>query len=216
MGTIKMKPLTNKQKTVLEFVGHYSQRRGFPPTLREIGDGTGLSNISAVCGHISALEKKGYISKEADKARSIRVIYAPSVFSKIKRQLHEFASTDKGVLHKVVYGVALVTRKRRDHFVDEPREWFDEAIERRAVEHGWTFIRKQIKPNHIVLVIEVWPNHSPELVISRIRQAGNAVRLRHLTHFPGRSLWAKGYAATTNLESLDDMVKQLLENTPKE
>lgn len=211
-----MKPLTNKQRTVLEFVGHYSQRRGFPPTLREIGDGTGLSNISAVRGHISALEKKGYITKEADKARSIRVVHIPSVFSKLKRQLHEFASTDKGVLHKVVYGVAIATRKSRNHFVDEAKEWIDEALEQRAVEHGWTFIKKEIKNNHIILIVEVWPNHSPELVVSRIRQTGNAVRLRHLTHFPGRSLWAKGYAATTNLESLDEMVQQLLENTPKE
>jgi REP element-mobilizing transposase RayT len=216
MSTIKMKPLTNKQRTVLEFVGQYSHRRGFPPTLREIGEGTGLSNISAVRGHITALEKKGYLTKEADKARSIRVVYAPSVFSKIKRQLHGFASTDKGVLHKVVYGIGLVTRKRRNHCVGERLQWIDEALERRAVEHGWTFLRKQIKPNHIILVVEVWPNHSPELVVSRIRQAGNAVRLRHLTHFPGKSLWAKGYAATTNLENLDDMVQQLLENTTKE
>jgi len=211
-----MKPLTNKQRTVLEFVGQYSHRRGFPPTLREIGEGTGLSNISAVRGHITALQKKGYITKQADKARSIRVVYTPSVFSKIKRQLHEFVSTDKGVLHKVVYGVALVARKRRAHFVGEQLQWIDEALERRAVEHGWTFLRKQIKPDHINLVVEVWPNHSPELVVSRIRQTGNAVRLRHLTHFPGKSLWAKGYVATTNLDSLDDMVQQLLENTTKE
>ncbi|MDD1776655.1 MAG: transposase [Candidatus Helarchaeota archaeon] len=211
-----MKPLTNKQRTVLEFVGQYSRNRGFPPTLREIGEGTGLSNISAVRGHIIALEKKGYITKEAEKARSIRVVHTPSVFSKIKRQLHEFISTDKGVLHKIVYGVALVTRKRRHHFVGEQLRWIDEALEQRVVEHGWTFLRKQIKPDHIILVVEVWPNHSPELVVSRIRQAGNAVRLRHLMHFPGKSLWAKGFAATTNLESLDDMVQQLLENAERE
>lgn len=211
-----MKPLTNRQRVVLEFVGEYSQEKGFPPTLREIGEGTDVPNISAVRGHIAALEKKGYITKEADKARSIRIVYAPSVFSKLKHQLHEFASTDTGVLHKVIYGVALVTRKCRNHFTDETREWINDALERRAVEHGWTFIRKEIKSNHIILVVEVWPNHSPELVVSRIRQAGNAVRLRHLTHFPGKSLWAKGYAATTNLESLDDMLEQLLENTLKE
>ena len=112
--------------------------------------------------------------------------------------------------------MALVTRKCRDFFVEERREGIDEALERRAVEHGWTFVRKLIRSNHIILVVEVWPNHSPELVVSRIRQAGNAVRLRHLTHFPGRSLWERGYVATTNLESLDDMVQQLLENTEKE
>jgi REP element-mobilizing transposase RayT len=216
MNTIKIKPLTNKQKAVLAFVGQYCHDRGFPPTLREIGQGMDLSNISAVRGHIIALEKKGYITKEADKARSIRVVHTPSVFSKIKRQLHEFASTDKGVIHKVVYGVALATRKRRNHFVGQQLEWMDEAIEQRAIEHGWKILRKQIKPDHIILVVEVWPNHSPELVVSRIRLAGNAVRLRHLMHFPGKSLWAKGYAVTTNLESLDDIVQQLLEDTAKE
>jgi REP element-mobilizing transposase RayT len=171
-----MKPLTRRQSTVLEFVAKYSNRRGFPPTLREIGGGTGLSNISAVRGHI-------------------------------------FARTDKGVLHKIIYGVALATRKHRDYFVGERKRWIDKALKRRAVEHGWTFLRKQIEPDHIVLVVEVWPNHSPELVVSRIRQSGNRIRLRHIKHFPGKSLWAKGYVATTNLESLDDMVSELLQDT---
>ncbi|MCJ7694495.1 MAG: transposase [Anaerolineaceae bacterium] len=208
-----MKPLTSRQSTVLEFVAKYSDRRGFPPTLREIGDGTGLSNISAVCGHIAAIEKKGYITKDPDKARSIRIVHSPSTLSKFKRHLHKFARTDKGVLHKIVYGVALATRKHREYFVGERKRWIDEALKRRAVEHGWTFLRKQIEPDHIVLVVEAWPNHSPELVVSRIRQSGNKIRLRHVKHFPGKSLWAKGYVATTNLESLDEMVLQLLHDT---
>jgi len=206
-----MKPLTRKQKIVLDFVAEYCCKQGFPPTLREIGEGISLSNISAVRGHIVALVKKGYITKEEDKARSIRVVHSPSAFSRIKRQLHKFARTDKGVLHKVVYGVALVTNKRQKHFIGNRRKWIVEALERRAIEHGWTFIHKKIESDHVILVVDVWPNHSPELVVSRIRQAGNAVRLRHLKHFPGKTLWAKGYAATTDLESLDDMVLQLLQ-----
>ena len=208
-----MKPLTSRQSAILEFVVKYSDRKGFPPTLREIGEGNGLSNISAVRGHIAALEKKGYITKDADKARSIRIVHSPSALSRLKRQLHEFARTDKGVLHKIIYGVALATRKHRDYFVGERKRWLDKALKRRAVEHGWIFLRKQIDPDHIVLVVEVWPNHSPELVVSRIRQSGNMIRLRHLKHFPGKSLWAKGYVATTNLESLDEMVSQLLHDT---
>ena len=211
-----MKPLTNRQSTVLEFVADYSDKRGFPPTLREIGDAIGLPNVSAVRGHIQALVNKGYITKDADKARSISIVHAPSAFSKFKRQLHEFVHTDQGVLHKVVYGVALAARKRRRHFLGKGREWLDEALEQRAVEHGWKFLRKQIEPDHIILVVEVWPNHSPDLVVSRIRQSGNRIRLRHAMHFPGRWLWAEGYVATTNLESLGDMAEQLLHDTPQE
>jgi repressor LexA len=205
-----MKPLTSRQSAILEFVAKYSDRKGFPPTLREIGEGNGLSNVSAVRGHIAALEKKGYITKDADKARSIRIIHSPSALSKLKRQLHEFVRTDKGVLHKVIYGVALVTRKHRDYFVGERKGLIDKALKRRAVEHGWTLLRKQIEPDHIIVIVEVWPNHSPELVVSRIRQSVNRIHLRHI---PGKSLWAKGYVATTNLESLDDMLLELLKNT---
>jgi repressor LexA len=208
-----MKPLTSRQKTVLDYIGQSSQERGYPPTLREIGEATGVSNISAVRGHIAALEKKGYISKEADKARSIRVIHSPSVISKLKRQLHQFARTDEGVLHKIIYGIGLVTRKGREHFVGKGRELIEEVLRQREVEHGWKILRKQIKPNFIILVVEVWPNHSPEQVVSRIRQSGNKMRLRHLRTFPGKSLWTKGYTATTNIESLDDMVQQLLDDT---
>ena len=211
-----MKPLTNKQRTILEFIGEYLHRKGFPPTLREIGLGTEIFNISAVRGHISALERKGYITKEADKARSIRVVYGPSVLSKIKRQLHDFACTDKGVIHKIVYGLVLATRKKREHFVEERIPWIDEALEKEAIDHGWKLIRKQINPDHIIVVVQVWANHSPEQVVSRIRQAGNVVRLKHLKHFPGKSLWARGYVATTELENLEEMTKQLLENAPKE
>jgi repressor LexA len=211
-----MKQLTDRQKLVLEFVGAYSHRKGFPPTLREIGLGTEIFNISAVRGHISALERKGYITKEADKARSIQVVHGPSVLSKIKRQLHNFACTDKGVIHKIVYGLILVTRKKREHFVEERIQWIDEALDKEAIEHGWKLIRKQINPDHIIIVVEVWANHSPEQVVSRIRQAGSMVRLKHLKYFPGRSLWARGYAATTELEGLDEMAEQLLENTKKE
>ncbi|MHC4145481.1 MAG: transposase, partial [Planctomycetota bacterium] len=78
---------------------------------------------------------------------------------------------------------------------------------------GWKFLRKQIEPDHIVLVVDTWPNHSPGLVVSRVRQTGNKVRSRHAKHFQGKSLWAKGYVVTTDLECLDDMVRQLLQET---
>jgi REP element-mobilizing transposase RayT len=206
-----MRPLTHKQSVLLEFVVEFLSEEGFPPTLREIGDGTGLANISAVRGHVMALEKKGYIRKDPDKARSIRILRVPSTFSKLKRQLHEFVRTNEGVLHKIVYGVALATRNRREQFLGERKRWISEALEQRAVEHDWKFLRKQIEPDHIVLVVDVWPNHSPDLVVSRIRLTGNRVRSQHAKHFEGKSLWAKGYVATTDLACLDDMVSQLLQ-----
>jgi REP element-mobilizing transposase RayT len=178
--------------------------------MREIGEAIGLANTSAVRGHLRALEKKGYITKDPDKARSIRVVRSPSVLSRFKRKLHRFAGTDEGVLHRVVYGLGLATYRRRACFTGQRQSRLAEALDRRAVEHGWTFLDKRIEKDHVVLVVRVWPNHSPRLVVSRVRQAGEALRRRCPAEFPGRRMWARGCAVTTDLGELEEMVAQLL------
>ncbi|MCP4711057.1 MAG: hypothetical protein GY869_20755 [Planctomycetes bacterium] len=205
-----MKPLTQKQEQVLDFVGQYSQEQGFPPTMREIGQAIDLPNISAVRGHLAALEKKGYINKDPDKARSIRIIHSPSLLSRFKRKLHEFAKTDKGVYHRVVYGLVLVTYRKKPYLVGEQRKWFEAALERRTVEHGWTIVKKRFGRDHIVMMVEVWPNHSPELVAARIRETGNRLRRKHPKIFSSNSFWARGYAITTDLDRLDEIAQHYL------
>lgn len=207
-----MKPLTRKQQIVLAFLQGYSQDHGFPPTMREIGQGIGLPNVSAVRGHLAALERKGYISKDSDKARSIRVLHAPSALSRFKRKLHEIARTDKGVLHHVVYGIAVATKGRNPFFSDRAHELMVQELDKRAVEHGWKFVATSIDPDQVTVVVQAWPNHSPELVARRIRAAGNAVARQCPQALRG-GLWANGYAVTTEPEQLDELRKLLLQET---
>ncbi len=211
-----MKALTQKQEIVLEFLQEYSQDHGFPPTMREIGQGVGVPNVSAVRGHLTALERKGYISKDSDKARSIRVLHSPSVISRFKKRLHEIARTDKGVLHRVVYGIAVVTNGRTPFFSGRANESMVRELDKRAVEHGWNIVTRKVELDHVAIVVEVWPNHSPELVARRIRAAGDSVARRHSQQRRGRTLWADGYAVTTELEHFDELLKLLLEGTKTE
>ena len=205
-----MKPLTHKQTNVLEFLVDFSGRQGFPPTLREIGEEIGLCNLNAVRGHLAALQKKGYITKASDKARAIQIVRTPSSFSRFKKKLHGILRTDEGVLHRVHYGLAWATWRRKKVFTGPLREVMVEAMEKEALEHGWTIQSKKIEPDHIVVVATIWPNHSPELVVRRFQGAGRALqRLRAGSSLHGR-LWAKGYAATTELEILDELVDELL------
>jgi REP element-mobilizing transposase RayT len=87
-----------------------------------------------------------------------------------------------------------------------------EAIDREAIEHGWTIRDKRIEPDHIVVVVETWPNHSPERTVHRLQAAAKAARRRYPDDFPTETLWAKGYAVTTDLDLLDDLVAKLLGN----
>src|SRR5215831_8147492 len=67
-------PLTSRQKAVLDFISRSIERRGYPPTLREIGEHMGIRSTNGVNDHLKALEKKGYLEREDLKSRALRPI----------------------------------------------------------------------------------------------------------------------------------------------
>jgi repressor LexA len=62
-----------KQHEILAFIYEEVADRGFPPTVREICDATGLASTSTVHGHLSRLETHGYIVRDRAKPRAIEV-----------------------------------------------------------------------------------------------------------------------------------------------
>lgn len=66
--------LTERQSGILDFIKQQIKSKGYPPSVREIGDAVGLSSSSTVHSHLSQLEKKGYIKRNAAKPRAIEVI----------------------------------------------------------------------------------------------------------------------------------------------
>ena len=68
-----MKQITERQKEILNFISDYQAENSYPPTVREIGDHFGVS-IRAVQDHITALQKKGFITQTQKKSRSIKVL----------------------------------------------------------------------------------------------------------------------------------------------
>ena len=65
--------LTDRQKQILDFIRISIRDRGFPPSVREIGEATGLKSSSSVHSHLTALEKKGYLKRDASSARALTV-----------------------------------------------------------------------------------------------------------------------------------------------
>jgi len=66
--------LTNRQRKVLEVIRNSVDRRGYPPSIREIGDAVGLTSPSSVAHQLSALERKGYLRRDPNRPRAIEVI----------------------------------------------------------------------------------------------------------------------------------------------
>ncbi|MDZ4654522.1 MAG: transcriptional repressor LexA [Coriobacteriia bacterium] len=66
--------LTRRQQEILDYIRSEIHRRGFPPSVREIGEAVGLSSSSTVHSHLAALEKKGFLRRDPSKPRALEVL----------------------------------------------------------------------------------------------------------------------------------------------
>ena len=69
-----MAELSNKQQQILDYLKTEVRKRGYPPSVREICDAVGLKSTSTVHGHLTRLEKKGYIKRDPTKPRAIEIL----------------------------------------------------------------------------------------------------------------------------------------------
>jgi repressor LexA len=65
--------LTKRQRDILEYILDTVERRGYPPSVREIGEATGLHSPSTVHSHLGTLEERGYLRRDPAKPRAIEV-----------------------------------------------------------------------------------------------------------------------------------------------
>src|SRR5580704_10902629 len=66
------KPATERQKSILDAINAFTSERGYPPSVREIGERVGLSSSSTIHAHLKALEKRGMIHRDPTKPRALR------------------------------------------------------------------------------------------------------------------------------------------------
>lgn len=86
--------LTARQREILDFIRAEIHRRGFPPSVREIGEAVGLSSSSTVHSHLAALEAKGLLRRDPSKPRALEVL--------------DYRDTERGVDYEAVQAVPLV------------------------------------------------------------------------------------------------------------
>ena len=65
--------LTPRQRRVLEVIRSAVERKGYPPSMREIGEAVGLTSSSSVSHQLAALERKGYLRRDPNRPRAIEV-----------------------------------------------------------------------------------------------------------------------------------------------
>jgi repressor LexA len=107
---------TEKQQRILEVIREFTSERGYPPSVREIGERVGLSSSSTVQSHLKTLERRGLLKRDPTKPRALvpasRADDEPAV-----------ASVTLPVVGRVAAGIPITaTENVEDHFV-LPAAW---------------------------------------------------------------------------------------------
>jgi repressor LexA len=78
--------LTGKRREILDFIAAQIRERGYPPSVREIGEAVGLTSSSTVHAHLTTLQKQGYLRRDPTKPRAIEVRYDATSGAVIERR----------------------------------------------------------------------------------------------------------------------------------
>ena len=68
-----MRPISEKQKQILQFIQEYTASEGYPPAVREIAAAVGLRSPSSVHAHVKHLRELGYLEQCAGKTRTVKI-----------------------------------------------------------------------------------------------------------------------------------------------
>lgn len=78
--------LTERQREILDFIVAQQRDRGFPPSVREIGEAVGLTSPSTVHTHLATLQRRGFLRRDPTKPRAIEVTYDQMSGASIERR----------------------------------------------------------------------------------------------------------------------------------
>ena len=78
--------ITRRQRQVLEFIEQHMLEKGYPPSVREIGEAVGLTSPSTVHSHLNTLQRLGYLRRDPTKPRAIEVRWDPNSGAVMERR----------------------------------------------------------------------------------------------------------------------------------
>ena len=119
------KPLTEKQQAILECIARSVEARGYPPSMREIGDAVGLSSLSSVTHQLSRLELGGYIRRDPNRPRALEILVE---LAETSRALEDVADTRAQeaayvpLVGQIAAGVPITADQQVEEIVPLPRQ----------------------------------------------------------------------------------------------
>ncbi|WP_062050880.1 transcriptional repressor LexA [Bacillus sp. JCM 19034] len=111
-----MSKLSKRQQEILDFIKVEVKKKGYPPSVREIGEAVGLASSSTVHGHLSRLEKKGIIRRDPTKPRAIEILDLETNEAFVKERSTNYVP----VIGKVTAGLPITAIENVEDYIPLP------------------------------------------------------------------------------------------------
>jgi len=183
-------PLTERQRTILNVIRTSVSSRGYPPSIREIGDAVGLTSTSSVAHQLRTLERKGYLRRDPNRPRAVDVRGADD---EVVAPVTDVAGSDTlpeptfvPVLGRIAAGGPILAEEAVEDIFPLPRELVgegtlfllkvvgDSMIEAAICDGDWVVVRQQNVANNGDIVAAMLDG---EATVKTFKRAGGQVWL---------------------------------------
>jgi repressor LexA len=178
--------LTDRQRQALHFIAETVRERGYPPSVREIGEALGLASSSTVHSHIQALQRKGYLKVDATKPRAIELLYDPDTELPLERA----AARSVPLLGRIAAGAPILAEENVEELYPMPADLVgdgnvfmlevqgDSMIEAGIHDGDYVIVRQQPTAHSGEIVAAMMPSEygdAPEATVKTIRHRGGSI-----------------------------------------
>jgi len=154
--------LTERQRTILNVIRESVTSRGYPPSIREIGDAVGLTSTSSVAHQLRTLERKGYLRRDPNRPRAVDVRSSEETAAATAAPVTDVAGSDAlpeptyvPVLGRIAAGGPILAEEAVEDVFPLPRELVGEGtlfllkvvgesmVEAAICDGDWVVVRQQ-------------------------------------------------------------------------
>lgn len=173
--------LSPRQRQILEFIRSEVMKKGYPPSVREVGQAVGLSSSSTVHAHLGKLEEKGYIRRDPTKPRAIELLDRANG-EQIRKDIVQVP-----VVGRVTAGAPILAVENIDDYFPMPKEFAGDGetfmlkvrgnsmIEAGIFDSDYVVVRRQSHAENGDIVVALLED---EATVKRFFRETNHVRLQ--------------------------------------
>jgi len=172
--------LTDRQRAILEFIVEQQTSRGFPPSVREIGEAVGLTSPSTVHSHLETLQRRGYLRKDPTKPRAIEVRWDPASGGTAERRPHDYIP----LVGDVAAGTDVLAQENIEELVPIPADFTGDGVLFMLRVRGDSMIDKGILDGDFVVVRQQAEAKNNDVVVAGI--PGEEATVKTFTKQGGR------------------------------